>query len=269
MHRANRALWHSGFNAGRRYAVACLLLLCCTLAQGRAAEQIPLYTYYDEPPFAIGHGDNLTTRLADWLSRRSKGRFEFVPTYLPRIRLDLTISSDPHWRAAVAWASPSFFQDEARRAFAWSIPYMQDVNLIVSHRSKPVHYSGPASLYGLRVGAVLGRKLSEFDVDIARGKIHREDAPTTLSNLQKLQFKRIDATFISASALPSYRQQIPTLDQWLFIAETPRSNIERHIMLSLAQQDLLLFFNQALGDMPHDPYWQAVQKSMGAVHMGH
>lgn len=245
-----------------KYIAHIALLWLCVHAIAHAAEQIPLYTYYDEPPFAIDQAGNLTTKLANWLSNRSAGRYQFVPTQLPRKRLDLVIERQAQWQGVVAWANPVFFHDPSQAKYLWSKSYMQDINLVVSHRSQPVEFKNAASLYGLRVGAVIGRQLEDFEPDIAQGKIIREDANSVLSNLKKLNLHRIDATFISASSLGSYRQQITDLDHWLYIAPTPRGLVERHFLLAPNQAALLEFLNDAAGALPKDPQWKTLFKDL-------
>lgn len=249
-----------------RQTIKCIariaLIWLCVQSSAHAVEQIPLYTYYDEPPFALDQPANLTTKLANWLSDRSAGRYQFVPTQLPRKRLDLVIEHQAQWQGVVAWANPVFFHDPLQLKYLWSKPYMQDVNLVVSHRSKPVEFKNATSLYGLRVGAVIGRQLEDFESDIAQGKITREDANSVLSNLKKLNLHRIDATFISASSLGSYRQQFTDLDHWLYIAATPRGLVERHFFLAPNQATLLDFLNDAAVALPKDPQWKALFKDL-------
>ncbi|WP_348946421.1 transporter substrate-binding domain-containing protein [Chitinibacter sp. FCG-7] len=232
-------------------------VLLCALSCARAAEQIPLYTYYDEPPFALDQPGNLSAKLASWLSSHSAGRYQFVPVQLPRKRLDLVIGQ-PQWRGVVAWGNPVFFHDAQQRKYRWSKLYMQDVNLVVSHRSKPVAFKNAASLHGLRVGAVTGRQLEDFEADIAAGKITREDSTSVLSNLKKLKLQRIDATLISASSLGSYRQSISDLDDWLYIAPTPRAIVPRHFFIAPDQAPLLDFLNEMANRLAKDPQWKTL-----------
>ncbi len=234
------------------------VLFCLWSQFVHASQTIPFYTYYDEPPFALEQADNLTQKLADWLSKKSKGQYQFVPTYLPRRRLDLTVLSQADWQGVVVWASPQFFLDQERSKYLWTDTYMHDINLVVSHRNKPINFNGPASLYGLTVGSVIGHQLDDFQRDIAAGRIHREDAGSALSNLKKLQLQRIDAAFIPAIALPYYRQQLPQLDQWLYIAKQPRSEVYRHLFVARSQVRLHRFLNQAIVQLAHDKQWQAV-----------
>ncbi|WP_157314968.1 ABC transporter substrate-binding protein [Chitinibacter sp. GC72] len=237
-------------------------LLLCALSLVHSAEQIPLYTYYDEPPFALDQPGNLTAQLASWLSSHSAGRYQFVPVQLPRKRLDLVIGQQPQWRGVVVWANPVFFHDAMQSKYRWSKPYMQDVNLVVSHRSKPVVFKNAASLHGLRVGAVTGRQLEDFEADIAAGKITREDANSVLSNLKKLKLRRIDATFISASSLGRYRQSISDLDDWLYIAPTPRAVVARHFFIAPNQASLLDFLNEMTKQLPKDAQWKMLFKDL-------
>ncbi|WP_410499986.1 hypothetical protein [Chitinibacter sp. S2-10] len=235
-----------------------LAFLSLPALAANAKEVIPFYTYYDEPPYALDQPDNLTNKLASWLSAKSAGSYLFVPTYLPRKRLDMTVINQPQWLGVVAWANPKFFDDVNETRYRWSRTVTSDINLVVSHKAKPVNFSDAKSLYGLKVGAVFGRKLADFEAEIQAGNIIREDAGTALNNLLKLRVQRIDATLISTSALPYYRYRIPDLDQWLFIAPTPRAIVARSLFVDRSQEKLMQFLDRALLALPSDPQWRNI-----------
>lgn len=243
----------------RRFAGVALTL--CLLAGGvHAVETLPFYTHYDEPPFAVALPGSLTDKLAVYLSQHSGGRYRFVPTFIPRKRLELDIMRQAGWKGVTAWANPEFFIDENRDKYLWSVPYLVDVNLVLSNRDKPVDYQGAASLYGLTVGGVTGRLLSGFEEDIRAGKIKREDAPGNDNNLRKLQLGRIDAMFLSASALPFYHRWIPDMDKWIYVAKKPRNIVDRHLIVNPQATALLSYLNKTLTKLPQDPEWRLIQQ---------
>lgn len=240
----------------------CLLLLAWLATPAFAVQTLPLYTYYDEAPFAINTPNNLTFKLADWLSRQSAGRYHFVPTFIPRRRLELVIMKQPGWEGVVAWVSPAFFVEDNPAPYLWSVPYMTDINLVISNRQHPVDFKNASSLHGLTIGAILGRYLSGFEDDIKAGKIKREDASTTLGNLQKLQRQRIDVSFITASALPYYRSQMDDMDSWLYIAATPRNIVQRQLLTGKHAVPLMQYLNQTLPKLAHSQEWKHIIAEM-------
>ncbi|WP_273429394.1 transporter substrate-binding domain-containing protein [Chitinibacter tainanensis] len=226
-----------------------LLLWLGLWGSSQAQTRVPLYTYYDEAPFALDRPDNWTQRLAEHLTQASRGKYLFTPTALPRRRLDRLLAQ-PGWNGVVAWGNPEFFPNVPTQQLRWSHSYLYDADLVVSRRERPVRFQGPPSLYGLRLGAVLGRQLNDFEDSIRAGLIVREDAPSTLSNLKKLRAGRIDCTLIQRTALPGLRQSFPDLEQWLYISPTPRRAFSRHFAVEPGQQALFEFLQTASLQMP-------------------
>ncbi|MBE9607912.1 substrate-binding periplasmic protein [Chitinilyticum piscinae] len=234
-----------------RILLAVVFLLAAACHAAPPATPLPLYTSYDEAPFSLAHADNLTVRLAAYLTRASQGRYVFEPVQLPRKRLEQMLAGHG-WQGALAWGNPKFFSQLPQDHLRWTRGFMRDADLVVSRQSRPVHYSGPASLYGLTLGAIRGWELNDFNADIRDGKIRREDAPTALANLRKLQSGRIDAALIQRAALPYFRRSLPGLEQWLYISPIPRWEFSRHLAVDPASTELYEFLQQALAAMPPD-----------------
>lgn len=243
-----------------RWFTRTAMLLFALPGNVQAVEILPLYSHYDEPPFSVAIPGSLTDKLALYLSRQSEGRYSFTPTFIPRKRLEGDIMKQADWKGATAWANPEFFIDPHQDKYLWSVPFLQDVNLVLSNQIKPVNFQGVASLHGLTVGGVLGRVLSGFEDDIRTGKIKREDAPGNANNLKKLKFGHIDAMFLSASALPFYHEQMPDLDKWLYVAQEPRNIMPRHLIVNPQAKELLNFLDSALKKMQQDPEWRVIIK---------
>lgn len=258
--------------AVHRYWVgACLALFG---AGSGAAQSIPLWTYYADPPFAVEHdpaGISLTVKLAAWLSQRSAGRYAFEARQLPRRRLDLLLAQ-PGWQGVVAWANPVWFRDEAQDKYLWSRPYMRDADLVVSARLTPVRFAGVESLVGLTLGGIAGHRYADLEGLLQAGKIVREDAHKERQNLERLRLGRIQVAFLQASSLPHYRHAIADLDRWLYIAPQPRSVYARHLFTGRGNQALMRFLNASLAGFKEDREWreitQAAQRSLEAARAG-
>jgi polar amino acid transport system substrate-binding protein len=220
-----------------------------------AAERIPLYSYYNDAPLAAGHPDSLTDQLAAWLTARANGRYEFIPTQLPRRRLVLMLKQ-PRWPGVVAWANPRWFGEVAHPHQSWSKPYMIDANMVVSLQSKPLDYLDDSSLAGQRVGSVQGFNYVDIDRMIASGAVLRDDADSELRNLMKLKQQRVRVAFLQAISLPYFRKQYPDLDQWLHVSAKPRTVFLRHFFSAPGQPDLAAFLNQQVDALIADHQWQ-------------
>jgi polar amino acid transport system substrate-binding protein len=223
-----------------------------------APELLPLYVGYADPPLSTSRPDSLTIRLAGALSAQSHGRYRFRATQLPRKRLLLTIG-DPAWKGVVAWANPAWFNDPAMQRYLWSAPFMNDTNLVVSHRDHPLDYNGDIrALAGLRVGTIFGQRYADLDPLFRDHSLQRNDVASELQNLQKLQLRRLDVVLIQASSLPYFREQLPDLDQWLYVAHTPRNSFQRYLFTGRRNAELMAFLNAALAELARDREWQAL-----------
>jgi len=237
----------------------CLAVWGCPLPAW-GAEKVALYTSYTDPPYATREVGNLTTLLADWLTRHAEGRYEFVATQLPRRRMDLLLTK-PDWDGVVAWGNPVWFNDEARQRYAWSQPYMQDSDLVVSRKDKPVEYeTGGRTLIGLKLGGIIGHRYAEIEPLLNSGQIVRDDAVSGEQSLRKLQHGRVDFCFLQASALPYFRRTLPGFEEWAHLAREPRARYQRYLFASKKQQALIHYLDLQLELLQKDPDWQAVLK---------
>ncbi|MDP3848371.1 MAG: hypothetical protein Q8R10_18290 [Pseudomonas sp.] len=227
-----------------------------------AAEKVQLLTYYTLPPFAVDSvpaADSYTVQLAHWLSQWSGGRFEFVPRQVPRLRLDYMLAN-PEWRGVVAWANPTWFSAPEQPDFLWSRVLMRDHNLRVSRRADKVLFAQGHPLKAARFGGISGHRYEYLEAYFRSGLLQREDAQNELSNVLKLQHKRVDLILLQASSLPYLRAQLPDFDRWAYVDEQPQFEFERFLFTSHNNPDLLLFLNQALPHLARDPGWtQALQ----------
>lgn len=222
-----------------------------------AAEKVQLLTYYTSPPYALDSGsaaDSYTLRLAQWLSQWSAGRFEFVPRQVPRLRLDLMLTN-PEWRGVVAWANPAWFSAPEQQNFLWSRVLMRDRNLRVSRQADKVLFAQGHPLRAARFGGISGHHYQYLEADFRSGLLLREDTQNELSNVLKLQHKRVDLILLQASSLPYLRAQLPDFDRWAYVDEQPQLEFERFLFTSHNNPDLLLFLNQALPHLARDPAW--------------
>jgi len=225
-----------------------------------ATKKITLYSHYDTPPFVTGIKDGLTYELANKLNKIAKGLYHFKVGILPRKRLDNLLESHD-WHGVVPWVNPAWFNDESKTRFLWTKPMMLDANLVISHKSKPIHYQGPASLNNLHLGGILGHRYKEIESLLKAGKIHREDVVSEFQNIEKLLIKRIDVMFISKSSLNFYLNEYPEFKQQIFIAKQERGRFNRHFLLPLEAEQLTRFLNQAIPELSQLSAWQETVKT--------
>lgn len=227
------------------------------------AQKIQLLTEYTALPFAVNGvpaADSYTVRLAQWLSAESGGCFQFVPRQVPKPRL-LQMLEQPGWRGVVAWVSPQWFADPERQRFLWSSVLMRDVVLRVSRRTDKVVFVQGHPLKAVRFGGISGYEYPGLEADFSSGLLIREDAYTQLSNVLKLQLKRIDVILLQASLLPYLRAQVPDFDQWAYVDPQPQATLERSLFTSRNDPELMRFINRVLPKLRQDPGWVTALQS--------
>ena len=246
----------------------CLALALAPLGSGpaRAAGQtvLPVLSYYDYPPFSTGPGHGLTQSLLALLQERAGPLLPPLhEELLPRRRIAaLVVRSD--WKGLVPWVSPAWFQDPDRRRFLWTEPLMQDEDLVVSLKSHPVDYQGPASLKGLTLGGVFGHVYPETEALVKAGELQRLDSFSQEASLRMLLMGRVNVAFISRSGVVGWRQRMPGFDARLHLAGQPRQRYYRRLLLSpqmpAGQSDWLL---RTVAGLPQDPAWRDILQQHG------
>jgi polar amino acid transport system substrate-binding protein len=211
----------------RQLLAAAGLWLGCPTARA-AISPLQLLSYYDYPPFVTGPGLGLSHDLAQWLRQRVG---PVAMDVLPRRRVD-ALTASPGWSGIVPWVAPSWFPGSSRQARVWSEPLMDDEDLVLSRKAKPVAFDNIQSLQGLTLGGVFGHLYRDADPLVQRGVLRRLDSFTQEANLRMLMLGRVDAIFLSRSGLGWWRHRITDFDQQIEIAAQPRMRYQRHLMLS-------------------------------------
>lgn len=90
--------------------------------------------------------------------------------------------------------APEWVEDS--EAFLWSAPVLPSRDVLVAPAGgRPI--DGPQDLTGLRLGTVLGYSYPGLDEALASGRVTRDDAPDTASQLRKLLYGRTGAAVVN------------------------------------------------------------------------
>lgn len=222
------------------------------------AETIPAYNTYNTPPFITTSG-GFAPDLIDYLNRKLHGQFVFKLQTLPRNRLNQVVMAHPEkFGGVVLFANKVFMHDADGTRYLWSTAVLEDANLVVSNRARPVEYQGPQSLRGLRFGGVNGHLYEEIDELAKQQALSREDADDERLNLAKLSMRRIDVTLLPQS-LYRYlqRHHSKSLDA-LYVAAQPHSVFVKQILISPSRPDIAKALQPVLSRMTSDAAWQAI-----------
>lgn len=244
-----------------KYAASCswvvttimTLTLCVALGQPAVAqEEISAWSYYAYPPFALEDGGGLGPEFVDLLNEVAKGRFVFSLEVLPRKRIDLRLSvKDP---GIVLFVSPEWMLLPKDHISVWSGPLFRDQNGVLFSGLAEQEYAGPESLYGKRLGGVIGRRYKGLDEAVAKGRIIRHDALSEEINVLKLAERRIDVMTAPESVLRYLVAHLGVEDKVHF-SSAPLFRYTRHILISNISPEARAFLIKFVQDLPGNPGW--------------
>jgi polar amino acid transport system substrate-binding protein len=231
-----------------------VMLLSPLAVRAKGSPTIPVYTYYDYPPFVTGDRTGLVHDLAAYLTTKADRRFRFQGQLLPRRRLDSVISGA--WMGVVAWVTPTWFADPKQSKYAWSPVFGMDANYLVSPKARPVEVAQLSSLSGVRFGGIRGHQYPFFEGYFSSGRWVREDAPSQTSSLLMLMAGRFDLALISESSIGFYRRFIPTFAAQVHVSSAPLQTIGRRLFTPKSEPALTEFVDLVARGMSTDPAWR-------------
>lgn len=237
-----------------RRAVLAVAMMVAGAGQA-LAEDVSLITYHGFAPYVAEEKAGLTYDLADYLSRKSGGAYTFTVQVMPRKRLDEELSGAKP--VVVPWVSPAWFGDADMTKYKWTGAVVQDSNAVISPKAKPVEYTGPDALSGLKLGGVAGHKYAGVDPLVEAGKITREDANSELVNLKKVAAGRVDVTLMAESGARYMAKKEGVADQ-IHFSGTPHSKYERRVFVSGNDAKLADYVTKTVNGLAADPEWQKI-----------
>ncbi len=241
------------------------LLLLLAWPIWAAAATYTAYNTYLHPPFVQPDGNGLAAELVQALNR-NMGDDQFVLQNVPRARFLAMAGHGPKRIDGIAlFLSPAFLKSPLARRYRWSAPLFSDHNVLVFKAGNVPASPMPASLRGLRFGAVRGHVYRFLDDMERRGELRVDEVGDEMNNLRKLVAGRIDFTVVNRLHFHALAEHSPELQQLVATPE-PGGDFLRYILQSprlpprTAQR-----LAAAVQALQHDPEWQAVLARYGAV----
>ncbi|GLS05685.1 ABC transporter substrate-binding protein [Chitiniphilus shinanonensis] len=229
------------------------LLLCLGPGTLWAAPQtVPVYVYHDYPPYIVEDGHDLSHALVDALNARAGGRYRFELKMLPRRRVDRLIAA-PDWQGVIAWANPAWVKPSAER-LQWSPPLLDDADLWVTLRGRPLNREQIEVEGGYRLGALLGHQYAELERHRPVMPIQRFDTASMESLARMLLAGRVDVITMPANTEGWLAEEWP---QWRAqVATQPRGKaIQRFLLSNAGDPALGEFLAGAAQALYRDPAW--------------
>lgn len=220
---------------------------------------IEILTYHTHAPFIIAESKGLTYDLADYLSEKSSGRYQFVVLPMSRMRIDRLVEDGVS--GIIPWVNPQWFQDTNETRYMWTRNHiMRDGNAVISSGEKPMEYEGPDSIKGLRFGGVRGHRYVHIDDLVETGEVSRVDNENHLNNFRMLIKDRIDFTIAPLKGA-QYIISTYKMENDLYISENLHSSYARKIIINDRDRELRAFLDSLLGELDSDEDWLSLINS--------
>lgn len=230
------------------------LLFSPALAQGT---KVVVWSYYIFPPFIVTGSQGLNQDFIDLLNGEARGEFLFHLDVMPRKRIDLHLERNEP--GVVLFVNPTWIHPPGHNNVVWTPPLFADRNAIISNVSRKVHYDGPASVRGLIMGGVFGRKYKGLEKAIARGDIIRKDTNDEELNVLKLAERRIDFMTAPESVLHYLVARLGVEDR-IYFSPTPLFEYTRHLLINNGSPELETFLVNVINTLPENPVWQEIRE---------
>lgn len=236
------------------FCVLFMLLFLHPLAS--AKEVIKVYTYHLKAPLVINEAAHVGMYfdVLRYFGQHS-GEHQFELHYLPRRRLDVLVN-DGKLDGVVIGVSPLWFGDVAEHKYAWTKPFLHDVDEVISLRESAFEFGDAESLIGKKVGLVFGYYYFGVSELAQAGKLVRDDASSEDHHFRKLIAGRIDVAIVGRSNYDYVMKTQPELVGRFHVSKIPHDRFERRILLPLHLSKLQIELNKIIDQMQRDPTWQ-------------
>ncbi len=217
--------------------------MLCFVGVVHAKTEVPLYTYFDKPPFIISKSQQagLSFELADKLNRFSES-YQYKIVYLPKQRALAGLESP----AALLWVNPTWVNDTNKTKYWWSSELIHDRELYISNDLE-LEYSDDSSLFGKTLVGARGYIYFNLQQYIKNGTIKHIDVNSESLIPQMLMKGRGDfgvigfqTYFYLVKTHPEYIVNLKILNNYVKM-------FERSIVVSRAdtgvQKDIEAFLN--------------------------
>ena len=252
-----------------KIALASMLILlgCCRdLACAQAAEVLTAWTYYAAPPFLTDARSNagLDRDLVAYLNRKLAGKYEVRLMFVPRARLGSML--DTGAKGMVLFAPSVIFGGPAGGKYLWTSALFDDRQDLLSRASAPFEYDGPASLHGVRFGAMLGHTYPALAEDMDSGRIYAHRNNNEGALLGMLLMQRLDVITLADSSVRYLVKNDASIAGKIHVSKQNLGSYARHLMFQEGMARERDDIEDVVARMDSDPAWLAILRTYGLTH---
>jgi len=233
----------------------CLLMPLLVFGSSHQKKLVPSYAYRLIPPYIIDIEleIGLYYDFSRYLSQKSD-TYQFHTLFVPRKRIEIYLNRN-QMEGMLIGVNPIWFNDAAQKKYLWSSPIFQDQDDLISLANNKLEFNGPQSLYGKKLGGVLGFYYFGIDEAVKSGQITRDNTNSESSILSMILHQRIDAGIVSKSTF-DYLVNENSWQGQFHISKQPHDKYSRHILVPHKYEELHKHIEAIARDISSDPIWQ-------------
>lgn len=247
-----------------RHLLVILVLLSsfsADLHTAKAAETIPVYSYYASAPFSFGpkKGGMVQEILQEIDDRSDKLSFDLRIISRPTLTNLLQHEKKPF---IVPFAHPIWFQDVERTKYLWSRPLFSDYNALISNTEDPVNFKGLYSFIFQDVGVPKGYRIYLLDDLVEKKKAQRIDVASIPALVKMVARKQVRMAVIPY-AIARYQVDAQELSETIYFSRRPHQTYERHLMLVNGTEEMIEEINKAIHQSKSEGRFKKALKPYG------
>lgn len=239
----------------------CALYLACGGAL--ATQTIDAWNYYASPPFLTDPANNagLSSDLVAYLNKALAGKYDIRLVLLPRARLQMML--DRGDKAFVLFAPSVIFGGVDGGRYLWTAPLFNDRQELVSRKEHPFEFNGPASLFGVRLGAMVGHVYPMLAKEIEAGQIRPERSTNEVSLVKMLMLAHVDVITLANSSISYLMSNDAALKENLRFSKQNLGEYTRNLMFQQGMEKERDDFDRVVRTMDTNPVWITTLKKYG------
>lgn len=216
---------------------------------------ITVWNYYLAPPFKISKKEGLAADFVALLNKELGNILEFKLVSLPRARLNKYLARKQ--QGVVLFVNWAWMGKDSKTKYLWTPTLLKDQNEIISSIHKKVFYKNPASLKGLKFGAVRGRKYKGLQELMINGEIKRLDLNAEKQVIKMIVDQRIDVTSQPHTIALSLINSLKVKKQ-IFFSPTPLFKFNRYIMVTPQLKEAHIQLSRLVTNLEKNADWENI-----------
>ncbi|HEY8939907.1 MAG TPA: hypothetical protein VIM59_06960 [Cellvibrio sp.] len=225
-------------------AISLLIAGCATINK----QAIPVYVYYQFPPFVINDKPDLSDVFIQHLNQNTHYHWQLIPL----TRAQLNHLREQGQRGAILWSRPQWFGNAPDLLV--SEPILWDADVLVFNVKRPLTGSFPDAIFTKTFCALYGHRYLALEKYIANGSVKIVERERVEECVELLKANAVD--FIQMEKSNLFTTYTPLLDKEIAFLEPAIDSFPRFVLLDAEFKPALAQLNRTIISLRADPEWK-------------